>query len=489
MTVLTDKELSRKLAQFSSLPSLPQNIIKIKQVSENPHASAADLANCILSDHQLTSRVLQMANSVYYANYSGKVRTITHAIVMMGFRAIHNIAISMSVYEVVNKLTRGSNFDILSFWIRSLACGVIAKFLASRSNQNNLIESAFIAGFMHDIGQPILAGAFPEKYKEMVKMKINHQNTCKIEQVIFGTTHIKAGEFIASKWNMPKELVETIAKHHRLDKNPNVKSSSVLVDLVYLADNLFNHVMGETSPVSEDYTAIIEQAQKLIDISEEDMIELLIECRQQINEIAADLEIDIERELARLELPDMVDDEMRRQLNEKEMHISFLQNSTDALMEAKTNDEILGIVCEAIFRGMQMGRVILFEYNSKWESFTGKVGFGVESQEEVQKLSFSIKKGLFKNLRKNGKAVLVDSEESRDYKYLITEDEAERLKPKAFAVVPIIIIDEVNYAIFVDAPKNDHPIENEAFRSMISLTKQATLTLERNYFKANLKEE
>jgi len=488
MATITDKELEQKLAKFTDLPSLPQNIIKIKQISENPKASAADLANCILSDHQLTSRVLRMANSVYYASYSGKISTITHAIVLMGFRAIHNISISMSVYEVINKLTREVKFDIIAFWLRSMACGIIAKFLASKINQKNLIEAAFIAGFMHDIGQPILAGAFPEKYKEIINMKTTVQNSHKIEQIIIGVNHMKAGEHVAKKWNLPLDLIKVVTEHHRVNKEPNAKSSSVLIDMVYLADNLYNHVMGKTSPLSDEYSELINQACSLIGISEENMVELLIECRRQVDDIAKEMEIDIELELAKLDIPEFEESDIRKQLNYKEMQLSFMQNATDALMEAKSNDEVLQIICEAIFRGLQMGRVLLLEYDAKWESFTGQIGFGVESQEFVHALGFSVKNGIFRHLYNNGKALLIDGKNSKDYEYLVTEDEAQRLELQAFAIIPIKILDKPKYAIFIDAPNRETPIDIEAFRSMISLSNQATLTLERNLFKEKIKQ-
>jgi len=370
-----------------------------------------------------------------------------------------------------------------------MACGIIAKFLANRTNQSKLIEVAFIAGFMHDIGQPILAGAFPARYEEVLNMKTSGQDCYKIEQIVVGANHMRAGEYIAKKWNLPQNLIKTIAEHHRVNKKPNVKSSNILVDMVYLADNLYNHVMGKTSPLSEEYSALIEQARCLIDISEESMVELLIECRRQVDEIAQDMEIDIERELAKLDLPEMEESGIRKQLNYKEMQLSFMQNATEALMEAKSNDEILQIICEAIFRGMQMGRVLLFEYNAKWESYTGQVGFGVESQEYVQALSFSIKNGIFRHLYNNGKALLIDGEDSKDYKYLVTEDETERLGPLAFAVIPINVLDKPQFAIFVDAPNREMPIDVEAFRSMISLTNQAILTLERNLFREKIEHQ
>ena len=75
MTVTIRRELREKLEKFSNLPSMPQIIARIQQISGDPKASVADLSNAILSDHQLTSRILRMANSTYYGEYSGKEST------------------------------------------------------------------------------------------------------------------------------------------------------------------------------------------------------------------------------------------------------------------------------------------------------------------------------------------------------------------------------------------------------------------------------
>lgn len=178
MNVTCAPELTQKLAKFSNLPSIPQTILQIKEVSEDPNATAVDLANCILSDHQLTSRILRMANSAYYGDFAGKITTVTQGIVVMGFRAVHNIAVSMAIYGVVNDIFKNGKFDIPAFWTRTLASGVVAKFLTHKINRPQLLETAFIAGFLHDIGQVILASVFPDKYEQISKLDPNNPDIC-----------------------------------------------------------------------------------------------------------------------------------------------------------------------------------------------------------------------------------------------------------------------------------------------------------------------
>ncbi len=486
MKVMEEIEIKKKLERFSNLQSLPQVIVRIKRISEDPNASAADLANCIISDHHLTSRVLRMANSVFYRGQSRKICTVTRAIVLMGFRAIRNIAVSMGIYQMVNQLSRGGKFDIVAFWIRSLGCGLIAKFLCERIKRPDLIELAFISGFMHDIGEPMLAGAFPKEYEEILRLKGGQLDAYKTERVLLGIDHMRAGDIMARRWNLPSELIKSIAKHHRVKKQPDEKSKDLLVDIVYLADCIYPCLMNETSQNSSTYASIIKRTQKIINVSKFDMMDLLSVCRDQMVEIAEDLEVDIESQFESSKLSEDDTDKMQYEINVRDMQLSFLHNATDALMEAKSSDEILQVLCEAIFRGLQMGRVILFVFDPKWDSFTGKVGFGLESQQEVQALCFSAKTGLFKEMREQGKAVSVGDENREHYESLITSDEGERLKPLAFITVPIKIMSEVRYVLFVDGPNKAVPIEDKALRSIVSLSHQCAITLERNLFMKKL---
>jgi hypothetical protein len=101
-------------------------------------------------------------------------------------------------------------------------------------------------------------------------------------------------------------------------------------------------------------------------------------------------------------------------------------------------------------------------------------------------MRFSAKEGLFKTMRNVGEAVNIEGSESEDYNYLISKAESEHLEPEAFAAVPIVIVDDVLYVIFIDNENRTYPIDDEVFRSIVGLTKQAALSLERNFYKAKL---
>jgi len=487
MSNTVEIELKKKLSSFSELPSIPEIIIKIKQISEDPRSSTADLANCILSDHQLTGRILRMANSAFYGDYAGKSSTITQAIVLMGFRAVRNIAVSMAVFKVVNGVSKGKGFDRVAFWTRSLSCGVVAKYLARLIGHNKLLETSFVAGFLHDIGQPILAAAYPEKYAEIAHLDPTAPDLCNTERVLLGIDHQVAGEFVAHHWNLPPNLVRAISKHHRNGIARNKKSHDILVDMIYIADQLYPFLISQGEVESPTYQELVEQAQILLGVSAEDMAGLPAICRDQVAEIAKELEVDIEGEFRPEESPSDDIAQIKKKIGDRERHVSFLRNATEALVETKTEDEVLLVVCEAIYRGLQMGRVLVLQYDSKWDSFNGRVGFGFDSQETVRALSFTGKEGLFQHLVTYKTSLAVAEKSWESLGAIVTTEEAARLEVGCFAAIPILVSDEVQYVVFMDAPNRTLPISEEIMRSIESLTGQASLVLERNMLRAMIK--
>ena len=516
MATPIERDVRDKMERLSNLPSIPQVILKIRQISENPKSSTADLANVILSDHQLTARILRMANSVYYAEFPGTVSSITHAIVLMGFRAVRNIAISTAVYGAFSRLSQRARFDVVAFWTRSLTVGVIAKQLAGSIRQTEMIEAAFIGGFIHDIGQIILASVFPDKYGDISRAEAEDETVYKLERALIGLDHLEAGEFVAKKWNLPVSLLQAISHHHRLDKPANERSDHVLADIVFVADRIYEILAHGLDSDSPEFKQAAESASTLLDVPSDELRRILLATPEMVVEIADDLGVEIERcvgdddddldellhateneendplvgelelesSFAKKKLTDIHVSEITRKLNQKDTQLSFLQNASTALAEAHNDDEVLQIMCEAIYSGLRMGRVILFEFDLPEVRFLGKVGFGVESQEQVKNYVFTATEGMFFHIRDTGSPIHAESLEQRLYGSVATRQAYKAMGIVAFALVPIKILNDVRYAIFAEAPNRAEPLDDDVVKSISALTAQASLTLERNLYKS-----
>ena len=89
------------------LPAMPQVASKVLELSSDPNTSAAQLQQIIADDQAMTARILKIANSAMYA-CSRKVKTLTEAIVMLGFNSIRSLVVTSAARNLYNS---GFNAD------------------------------------------------------------------------------------------------------------------------------------------------------------------------------------------------------------------------------------------------------------------------------------------------------------------------------------------------------------------------------------------
>src|SRR5512147_1110671 len=84
--------------KITSLPTLPKVITEITTLMQNPRTSAEEVGRAITMDQALASKVLRLVNSAFYG-FPGRINTITHAIVILGFNTVKNIVLTASVFD------------------------------------------------------------------------------------------------------------------------------------------------------------------------------------------------------------------------------------------------------------------------------------------------------------------------------------------------------------------------------------------------------
>ena len=85
------------------MPALAETVQKLSRLTTDDDSRVSQLTEQILKDPSLTSRVLQVSNSVVYKGYGGNIKTITRAIVMLGFTTIRDISLSMQILDNILK--------------------------------------------------------------------------------------------------------------------------------------------------------------------------------------------------------------------------------------------------------------------------------------------------------------------------------------------------------------------------------------------------
>lgn len=112
----------------AELPALAAVVQDLQRLAQQDSASVQQLADVLLRDAALTSKVLRVGNSVYYNPSQESIKTISRAIVLIGFDNVRLIGLSVSLIDGL--LTRAPREQLQELLARSFHAAVQARNIA-----------------------------------------------------------------------------------------------------------------------------------------------------------------------------------------------------------------------------------------------------------------------------------------------------------------------------------------------------------------------
>lgn len=220
------------------MPSVPVVLMKILQLVDDDRTSARRFEELILHDPSLSARILKLANSAFYS-FRSEVKTISHAIALLGLNLVKSLAIGVSIFESFTKGFRGEVQQITSLWMHSFGVGLMAQEIQIRRTNRTEAEFAFLCGLLHDIGAAVFFKQDPRRYSEVFSRNLSDSGAelCAHENQEFGVDHATMGSMLAKHWGLPADLA-TVARYHHDPLNCRLP----IVWAVALADNLTRQV-------------------------------------------------------------------------------------------------------------------------------------------------------------------------------------------------------------------------------------------------------
>jgi len=263
-------EIRSIIKDTKSLPTLPGIITKLSALAENNKASVNEMARVVSSDQVLSAKVLRLVNSPFYG-FSGRVSTISNALILLGVNVVKSLAMSSSIFEMMEK-------NFLGLWEHSLGCGVAANIIANRLGLPD-IEEISTAALLHDIGKVIIKIKLSDDYSELLSL-IKEKDICMLdaERELLGSDHAEIGELLARSWFLPEKLIEPIAFHHDVMRS---STQFAKTSVVHVADVLVKCSGFGFS--GDDYVPRIQpEAWKKLDLKEALVEEIVAELEDRL---------------------------------------------------------------------------------------------------------------------------------------------------------------------------------------------------------------
>lgn len=214
-TINQSRQASQKPAQRqekSLLLPMSSAAIRLSQLCQQDRVSAKDVVAVMETDPGLIARLMTLANSSLFG-CSGRIKTIDHAVVMLGMKTVRNLALTISASQLFSQKDEFTPWR-KGLWTHSITTAVIARRLAPHFEDCGADE-AFLAGMFHDVGKLVLFQIKPKHYIEHVLERESESlSSVELEIQTYHNAHTHIGKQCADQWHLSCEITDAIRDHH-----------------------------------------------------------------------------------------------------------------------------------------------------------------------------------------------------------------------------------------------------------------------------------
>ncbi|MBI2263734.1 MAG: HDOD domain-containing protein [Armatimonadetes bacterium] len=226
-------DMYQRLIGAATFPRIFKGAVgQVIALSQNPRASAKDLATIVASDPVISSKVMTVVHSRHYS-LNSEISSLAQAVALLGFEEIRKIAVLVSVSGAM-KCSEAS--EVMKIWKHSICVGIFSRIIAEHIRRFEI--EAYTAGLLHDVGKILLYLVNPQAAKTVQNNYLFERGNVSyqaVENRLLGIDHAWIGYFAAGQGNLTDSIREAILTHHHPTASLSY-ASGIVARIVYIAD-------------------------------------------------------------------------------------------------------------------------------------------------------------------------------------------------------------------------------------------------------------
>ena len=520
--------LLRRMRHKSDFPALSDSVSTINKITDSDRESIAHLSNSILKDFSLTNKILRLVNSVYYRQAGGgNISTISRAVLVLGFDAVRNIAITVMLFEHLQNKNNANHLK--EEFLRANLAGILAKDIGEKSAARD-VEQVFICSMFHNLGRLLCQFYFPDESEE-IKRVIEQKSCCEEAATIqvLGISFEDMGVGIARTWGFPNLIVNSMRK---LPDGPVRKANSVEERMRVLSafSNSMCTLISEVEPEQrqKELRKITARFGENIALNEHDLRETMEKSFQEATQFAGIIGINLKQsafgrqmkqwaakqgtaaveELAPIVHSDVHADTAATVLleavpagapgspmvegelgvgtdvgNPEVILMAGIQDISNTLVEDFKLNDVLRIILETMYRAKGFKRVILCVRDARSNSMLGRFGFGPDAPEMAKRFNFSMAftPDIFHAALSKGVDILINDTKDPKIVSRIPEWFSKGVNAGTFVIFPLCIKSNPVAMIYADCDSAGEIVIPEKELSLLrTLRNQAVLAIKQS---------
>lgn len=509
--------LLRRMKRKSDFPVLSQSVRSINAMSQADDKDVNHLAGVIVKDFALTNKILKVVNSAYYGRFSGRIGTVSRAVVVLGIHAIRSLAASLIFFEHIKDKAQAEK---LKEMISSAMFGATFASHVANEIDKEEAEDYFLSAMLRDLGKILVAFYLQDEARE-IEQQIEQERAEPVRAQInvLGVSYEKIGIEIAEKWNFPKALTKSM-KHWEAGEKPvnRIDKRRLLAEFSRETTQLMTEKgLDDKAAVS----ALVRKYGEDLGLDNKKFKQLAGKSFEEFHEVAKALSTDISQAFVRklsgssqstkeqaaaatlakakptgdgLAETQILDGEtadegmdetvtinqIEKPLDSEAMLMDGLQEVTGLLVGEHTVAEIFNVVLETMYRSMGFQRVVLALLDRKAGVMAGRIGFGEDADAFLKGFRFSAKYSVdvFHGVLKNAVDVYIADTSEKKIQADIPDWYKKISNAGSFLLFPLVVNKKAVGLIYADHPMpNGLEIDKKKLNLLKSLRNQIVLAV------------
>lgn len=495
-----------RIRNQDDFPALAESIGAINRIASSDDESIASLSNLILKDFALTNKLLRLVNTTAFTHFGGgTISTVSHAVSILGFDAVRNVALSLLLFDSLKNRKHASHLK--DEFLHALFSGILAREISRQSIARG-IEEAYICSMFHNLGRRLGMHYFPAEDRETRRiMARNHLDEDIASSQVLGFSYRELGMAVAQKWHLPEQIIYSMGT---LPDEPvqHPESNHDKLRMLAVFSNAVCEIIAHTpcEDEADAIRAIITRFADGLPLTENQLLDAIDKAMNELIQYANIIQVNLQKtpfgrhiiQTKKIALAhgdcigQTIDDESECDDDAETEEDSALDILTagiidisEALVAETPLNHILHAILETLYRGLGFRHVLLCTVDGYRNVMNANFGYGTEIEKLAASFKFPLRSysdvlpnDIFQSAAAKGEDVVIADIDHPDVRDLVPEWYRRAATAQTFALFPLNLRDTPVALIYVDkARAGTINFSEDEKRLLRTLRNQAILAL------------
>lgn len=455
----------------------------LSRLSQDDLTALSDIGNSIIHDSALTSSILKVANQTS-RHKSGSVTTVSRACVVLGFKKLRNICITVKLLGGLLKnatLNKAVYIELLKLMSQSFHAAMLAKMMLANYDEDTQ-EEVFIATLLTHLGESAfwsMGGELTEKLEIRLRRVTDASQRKAIVKDQLGASFEELNQGLAKAWRLSDVLIKSM---------DDSQTRTPELQVIQLADDA-SRCFADKSALPSHRNELIERIAKQLKLDKRQAVKRINRCQSDTTEMLDSLGIAVlkqfiyKQDVSYIELNstdvEEIDNSAQAPSIDPLTQLKWLRELTMLSTKRISLNQAIQLSIEALTKTLNMDKVLLLMADKNQHALVPRFhNDGCDRQIITSfRIALSDQDSVFTLMQQELLPIWIRENVGERYKRLISSELKRVVSAKGYFLAPLVINNKCVGYFYLDKSVSNKSLTNDDFEVFEHFTVLTSLCL------------